>query len=784
MDYGKIAYIKVSDLEKQLSLQNSNETVSSNNLSCFEFKNNQPQTFTEKVIALSLVKQESNSNICLFGKFNITAQSSSQVKVSFLINETIICTHQKTISGNDVIDISGVSIPVVLGKGQLSVMIESTNEITLENFSVIVLGAEGDDGSKEIELRACVDSANLAISEIEDGVIKYCIKSLSEELVIDDGDMQTFKSAKTHSISFLDDVLYIAYVDDENNLYLANNNSQSEIFVDSLVTSVTIGISYSDESIFIAYVSDGKAYYKVLKNGNLPSRTELTLPNVQFVRIVAVNSNIEKNYLIATDVYGNNYLCKSLIFKNPDSIIEDISFDTLINLNACVYAFSEKVKIESISAQTLMTAYIQTVAENTYDFNDLTSLSVCADFTFEPYVIPANAILYGVSFDTLSSTAYDGIGNSVYTDDCVGFTPASITITNNVPSYTDGGWDSRWPYNQIKPCVINSSGNITYLNPNAISYDLNGNYVDISNGTRGNVFVEIPKMYYRFHRTANDVLEFKLSSCKRFGFSCASHMYKGVEQEKIYVGAFATSVFSGKAWSLATQEKLRSNTYTTAQLRAFSYLNGNGYEMMNLNILNLLEMLFIIQFKSISYKESIGYGYCYNSSSGSLKTTGTSLSYPSRSYGYLTTNQKKVDLFLNIEGFCSFACFALDGVYVQPGKLGFMNVYGKNNNFIDDTNYSDYMFYNITFPTLTRTTKDHIVNNNVGLLPCEFYNTTSARFFDLFRSRFNAVGDPGSEYRMHFPNLGTINLGLFSYNFPLTTFTAGIQGHRLVYYNI
>ena len=254
MDYGKIAYIKVSDLEKQLSLQNSNETINSNNLACFEFKNNQPQTFTEKVIALSLVKQESNSNICLFGKFNITAQSSSQVKVSFLINETIICTHQKTISGNDVIDISGVSIPVVLGEGQLSVMIESTNQITLENFSVIVLGAEGDEGSKEIELRACVDSTSLAISEIEDGVIKYCVKSLSDDLVIDDADMQTFKSAKTHSISFLDGVLYIAYVDDENNLYLANNNSQSEIFVDSLVTSVTIGVSYSDESIFIAYV--------------------------------------------------------------------------------------------------------------------------------------------------------------------------------------------------------------------------------------------------------------------------------------------------------------------------------------------------------------------------------------------------------------------------------------------------------------------------------------------------------------------------------------------------
>ena len=129
-------------------------------------------------------------------------------------------------------------------------------------------------------------------------------------------------------------------------------------------------------------------------------------------------------------------------------------------------------------------------------------------------------------------------------------------------------------------------------------------------------------MYYRFNRTSNDVLEFKLSSCKRFGFTCASHMYKGSEKNKIYIGAFATSLFGNKVWSLSRQEKLRSNTLTTAELRGYSHLNGNGYEMMNINILNLLEMLFIIQFKSLDYKNSIGYGYAYNSTSGSLKTTG------------------------------------------------------------------------------------------------------------------------------------------------------------------
>ncbi len=415
---------------------------------------------------------------------------------------------------------------------------------------------------------------------------------------------------------------------------------------------------------------------------------------------------------------------------------------------------------------------------------NIPDIDIDVDVAIETYEIPNNAILYGVSYDVLSANARDGVGNAVYTDDCVGLTPALITVTDGVPTYNDNGWDNRWPYNQIKPCAIDASGNIIYLNPNNIKQDTNGNNVDIATGTKGNIFVEIPKMYYRFHKSANDVLTFQLSNCKRYGFTCASHMYKGIEQEKVYIGAFATSLFGNKVWSLSRQEKLRSNNLTTAELRGYSHLNGNGYEMMNINILNLLEMLFIIQFKSLAYKNSIGYGYAYNSTSGSLKTTGQSITdnYPTRTYGYLTTNQRKVDRFLNIEGFASFADFALDGIYAQQGNIGFMNVYGPTNNFIDDINYTDYMFYDIIFPTSTKTTKNHIVNNYLGLFPCEFYDTTSARPFDLFRTRLNSVGEPGSEYRIHFPNLGTNNLGLFSYNIPLTTFASGIQGHRMVYY--
>jgi len=788
MDYGKLAYIKVNDIEKRLG--NVVVTESSSGLNCFEVTSAATENISSgETRLLSMVYPNAKDGVCVFSKFTVTSQTSQEITLNLQYSGLTFASVTKSVTAGETtdLDISSVASGVIASDGELGVAFTSEREFVLSSIKVIVLGATAGESSTKIELKGCEIGSKICVSYIKDGKIYYCLSS-PDTFDINNSTFLSYKSAQTHSCCFdrfsKTDDLYFAYTNSDGGLYLAKVGENSETYIDSMVTSVCVGSSNnaSDNCLLIVYVKQGSVYYKTLTEGVLSDATKISLPDANFITVRVANTDSQKNYIIATDDENNNYFCQSVLPMDASKLFDSIAFNAAFTISCFINPLSGDNASENITCELALAAYCEIVAENSYDFTDATDLNVEMDFTFEAFTIPDDAVLYGVKFNTLSNNAGNGVINCLYTDDCVGFIPATIAMASSTsqPSYSDGSWANRWPYNAIKPVII-KNGFKTYLNENDFTKTVDGASVDISTGADGDVFIEIPKIYYRYNLTSDRVLEFKMSSCKRAGFCALSHIYKGQELDYIYIAAFPSTLIDNKTYSLAGPDKLLARDKTTQTLREFAQNRGEGFEMMSLNPLNLIEMLFIIQFKSIDYRTSIGYGYSFNSVASPFLTTGTSLAYPAKTYGYLTYDQRKVDRYMFIEAFCSFADFALDGYFISDSKIGFMNFEGKSNNWIDDTNYKDYMFFDIAFPNATRVSLNHIVDNRLGLLACEFGAKSSVtRPFDFFRSRFNTRSTVG--YRMHFPNLGTDGMGLFSYNFPILNYRAGIQGHRMICY--
>ncbi|MBQ7579009.1 MAG: hypothetical protein IJT25_00540, partial [Clostridia bacterium] len=245
-------------------------------------------------------------------------------------------------------------------------------------------------------------------------------------------------------------------------------------------------------------------------------------------------------------------------------------------------------------------------------------------------------------------------------------------------------------------------------------------------------------------------------------------------------GAYPTSIVNGVARSVSGKAKYLTYNVQMAQQQSYANSRGTNFAMTNLNNSLLVQMLFVMQFKSLNYRESIGYGFAATSEKTKVYT-GYSDEYPTKTYGYKTTTNKLIDRFLNIEGFISFANYSIDGSLVSPTKFGIMDVSRRTNNWVDNTG-ANYMFLKINWPTTSRRGKAFVVNNYFGIIPIDQEEGATTGGFDFFKSRTTNLS--ANSYVLHFPSAGNALVGVFSYVIMHVGMSNYGYGHRLVYYDL
>lgn len=204
--------------------------------------------------------------------------------------------------------------------------------------------------------------------------------------------------------------------------------------------------------------------------------------------------------------------------------------------------------------------------------------------------------VWGVRIDRNNSDPYDSVE---YIGDAQGFTPAKAGHP--------GSWDTNPIFASIKPCLLAEGNVMAYLDPNDFNRTSDG--TDLGKLRQlGDTMVEFNKCFYRISQDEqyNYIEISNNADSLKDGFTDWAFSYKGKVSDKFYVGAYLGYILNGRLRSIAGATPTGSKTI--GQFRTAAQANGAGYEQMAFNKLVLLQILYVIRFKSLNSQEALGKG--------------------------------------------------------------------------------------------------------------------------------------------------------------------------------
>lgn len=276
---------------------------------------------------------------------------------------------------------------------------------------------------------------------------------------------------------------------------------------------------------------------------------------------------------------------------------------------------------------------------------------------------PSGKYVFSYTIDSTNSNSETAV---TYTGDCAGFTPATMG-----GSFNWGSWADKWPFNEIKPCLVKNRAVVGYLNPNDYSKFEDGTPADIVSGDAGDCMVEFPKMYLGMSTDAQGLTTVTITNDETVkGVYDDAFVYKGKSYSKFYVGAFKGYVLDNKLRSLSGKSPTVQKTI--GAFRTDAQANGEGYEQTQWYQLMLRQALYILLFKNLNSQSALGAGYTDASSknnTGGLNSNGVN---------YGSTSASVQVKCLGIEDFWGNVHEWVDGIatryfYIYTAKGGMYN---------------------------------------------------------------------------------------------------------------
>ncbi len=314
---------------------------------------------------------------------------------------------------------------------------------------------------------------------------------------------------------------------------------------------------------------------------------------------------------------------------------------------------------------------------------------------------------YGVKIDKSNSNPESAVE---YTNDAIGLTPSR----GNDGNFIAGGWDNKYPFNKIRPCLVKDGAVVGYLNPDNYAQFEDGTVADITSGDAGDVMVEIPIFYYKISH--NDTHTFvQISSIQQDGFTDKAFRYKGELTNAFYVGAYLGYVDNEqKLRSLSGVEPASGGTLSA--YRTAAQMNGEGYEQLNFYKLTALQILYLIRYKSLDSQSALGQGY---TGRGGISPTGETDAKGMNYGNTLATNRVKCN---GIEDFFGGLYQWVDGYKIEKGY-----VRTADGNFSDTNNYEKYPS---TLTSGVGYIKDIVGNNELAFTPQSLNGSSSTYYAD------------------------------------------------------
>ncbi|MBQ7466620.1 MAG: hypothetical protein IJS74_00950 [Clostridia bacterium] len=706
MNYGKSAYLKVIELEKKISSSSADFSSASGYL---EFdKTNLSQSFSDIspfTATFPSIELKQGQEICFEIKATLSALSSGTFNVGLNINNSRIYAESKQVAAgfNDIIIFKTfTSISNENSSFSLDFYSETNSfSATIDDIKVVILGLNNALINTDIEMHAIKASEDkVLVSFTDSDKIYYNIADISAGSISSD-DFSLLSSAISHCFTlntlsvpnaYDQSKVFLLRVDANKNLYLSNCFvSQSETLIDTSVTSVyaTACPTGMEDDILIVYIKNGQIYYTSIKNGNILTSKKLNLGGNNFASVTAITRNDSDHiYIIATDKNNSNYIAKSINAKELSSTLENISIDCSVALTKYVDVSScDDSAVENLSINTSFVVSLKPIYNSLIEQKSVDNISASVNILGETYEIQADPqVIYGVKLDRSQNSGSPlGWNWGTYTDDAVNFSGAYMDFVND--EFVDNGWYSRWPFNQIKPCIVNNGVVVGYLDKTDYSKYENGTSAPITDRTAGNVMVEIPKIYYKL--SVDSTYNYVQISNKPFtGACCLAHVYKGQELSKIYVDAYlscATDYETYGPYSVSGTVPVPGSFYISydSVYSAIKTFRGNRCEPYTFNVNTLLQCLFTVMFKATDGTQVLGKGlYKYsinNVTTGFLNNKGFCYGTNTNASGNAEKGRVK---FIGIEDFFGGKYTYCAGIYLDSNlEYRILDPYNANHEY-------------------------------------------------------------------------------------------------------
>lgn len=354
-----------------------------------------------------------------------------------------------------------------------------------------------------------------------------------------------------------------------------------------------------------------------------------------------------------------------------------------------------------------------------------------------------------------------------YMDDAVGMTPGY------------DGWKDTNLISGIRPCEMGNSGQILGYYTN--KEDMSQGYVQTLAGemTPVNItdtMIEFPLMGYKLwnDNSYQYVSVTDDPNAEDKGYCYYAHSLNTEKDcDKIYIGAFLSTIFESRLYSYKQGDTLGEPTANTSltEFRTFAANRGSGYSLISFFPWTLLQCLYLIIYKNLNSQAALGQGY---TDGEEVDVLGTTLSQ-SFCYGDPNYGTKHVK-FLGIEDMWGNLYSWLDGVYSDTSNL--LTDY-RNSQMINDE-------YDFQFSTPKGTSSpysgyiDKIMGTNTSGFTKDYNNgsngTSSTYFTDNSRVGPSCFGFCGGDWSY------TVGTGAFSLSLSVSAPSPSSRtGSRLMY---
>lgn len=254
-------------------------------------------------------------------------------------------------------------------------------------------------------------------------------------------------------------------------------------------------------------------------------------------------------------------------------------------------------------------------------------------------------------------------------------------------------FDTNLPWAGMKRCILNPDGTIAYyLHPNDSNYKEDGTPVDWREveALGQNCMVEIPKFWYTKYEDGDDMV-FGISNKPKEGYEVHPAFYRQrdrlcdvqnsdpvPEVDYRYIGAFEGWV-DGSNRLRSLPNKTVTVNQTIGNFRNYAKNNGNGWGLMDFNLLYAIQLLYLIEYAHFDSQTKIGRGYVDDNSAPI--STGRTLSLGNRTgnEGDMGTDGKHAMSYRGIENFWGNVHKWVDGLYCNASRQICIGNKGFNN---------------------------------------------------------------------------------------------------------